>query len=53
MTLFYILGIVLIAFLSLRSIIKSLKKGEISYEYSKEEMRANADYNDYAFGSRK
>lgn len=53
MLLVYILGFGLIAFLSLRSILKSLKKGEVSYEYSKEELNAITDYNDYAFTSRK
>jgi len=52
MLLVYILGFGLIAFLSLRSIVKSLKKGEVSYEYSKEEMKANADYIYYALNSR-
>ncbi|MFA7435770.1 MAG: hypothetical protein WC006_05340 [Bacilli bacterium] len=53
MTLIYILGIGVIAYLSLRSIAKSLKKGAVSYEYSKEEMRSNGSYDDYAFVNRK
>lgn len=53
MTLIYIIGFGAIAFLSLRSISKSLKKGANSYEYSKNEMKANGDYDDYAFDSRK
>jgi len=53
MTLVYILGFGLIAFLSLRSISKSLKKGEVSYEYSKEKTNTNADYSDYTLKSRR
>ena len=49
MSLIYIVGFIFIVFLSLRSIAKSLKKGANSYEYSKEEMRANADIQDYVF----
>lgn len=52
MTLIYILGFVVIAFLSLRSIAKSLKKGAVSYEYSKDEIRTNY-FDDYGFSSRK
>lgn len=49
MTLIYILGFVVVAFLSLRSIAKSLKKGANSYEYSREEMRAYTSLEDYVF----
>lgn len=53
MTLVYILGFGVIAFLSLRSIAKSLKKSANSYEYTKEEMKANGSFDNYAFDSRK
>ena len=53
MVLVYIIGFGIVAYLSLRSISKSLKKGADVYEYSKNEMKANGIYDNYLFDSRK
>ena len=46
MALFYIIGFVVVAYLSLRSISKNLKKSANTYEYTKTEMKyiGNYDY---------
>lgn len=53
MVLIYIIVVGIVAYLSLRSIAKNLKKGAEVYEYSKNEMKANGIYEDYLFDSRK
>lgn len=55
MTLFFIIAIGFVTFLSIRSILKSLKKSEQSYEYSRNEMRTNHlfDNNGLCAGSKR
>lgn len=50
MALFYVLSAILLLVISIRSIAKSLKKGAISYEYSRSEYR---NFDSYAFLNRK
>lgn len=53
MTLIYILGFVVIAYLSLRSISKNLKRSANTYEYTRTEIKTIDNYDYCALGSRK
>lgn len=50
MALFYVISAILVLVFSIRSIAKSLKKGAVSFEYSRSEYR---NFDSYAFTNRK